>query len=177
MINNTRPKRRIVQAIRKYGVECRCCGEPRIEFLGVAEVAVMDGERHDNQFNYAWLQKNNYPQGFVTLCANCRQSFENLGFCPHQTQVKRASRLMRRVANIAPNDSKERQKIITQATLDERLRQYMNERWAQDPTLDALDLIIEYKEAESGREIPQQPNDTEMLDVLAEIHKTHTRNA
>ena len=31
---------------------------------------------------YPWLVKNNFPEGFQTLCCNCSKG--HLGYCPHE---------------------------------------------------------------------------------------------
>lgn len=176
MVRNPKPKRRVIEAIRRYGVECRCCGEKKIEFLQIVQSDVLEGERHDRQFNYAWLQRNRYPTGFITVCANCRWSLEELGHCPHQTDKKSPTGLLRKIKSIPANDSEVREKIIKEAMMDERRRDWVTTEWIKDTKRDTLELIAEYesnvgKTASGSRGIPE----SEALEVISEMHKTHAK--
>lgn len=67
---------------------CDCCGEERIEFLGMDH---MDGggAKHRASLKtsiYRFLKKNNYPPRFRVLCHNCNQSLGQYGYCPHKTK-------------------------------------------------------------------------------------------
>lgn len=177
MVRDPKPKRRVIQAIRKYGVECRCCGEPRIEFLSVVEAPVLEGERHNSKFNYAWLEKQKYPTGFVTVCANCRQSMEELGFCPHSKEANYVPSTLCKLKSRKGNSEEVRSKIISEATINEGCRQYMNERWADDPNLDKISLIVEYESLKKRKHPSRLPNrdslEDGMLDILQGLHETH----
>lgn len=85
--------------------ECSCCKETIFEFLQIDHIN-NDGARHrreigmtqsdanqmkkegrkasigGNGFVY-WLKKNNYPEGFQVLCANCHAGKTLNGECPH----------------------------------------------------------------------------------------------
>ena len=58
--------------------ECACiqCGESRIACLSIDHING-GGNKHrkaigeDSRF-YAWLENNNYPEGYQTLCMNCQ---------------------------------------------------------------------------------------------------------
>lgn len=41
-----------------------------------------------NQRFYQWLEDNDYPPGFQTLCHNCNHAKHVLGVCPHREEVK-----------------------------------------------------------------------------------------
>jgi hypothetical protein len=75
--------------------ECACCGETEILFLHIdhiqgngadhrrtlkAELGYYPG---GNKLPY-WLKKNNYPDGFQVLCANCNLGKRIAKECPHQ---------------------------------------------------------------------------------------------
>lgn len=83
--------RRLVLEV--YGKKCACCGESEEAFLGIDHVN-NDGSKHRKQINctkggtpfYQWLKKNNFPDGFQTLCMNCNFAKQKLGVCPHQTR-------------------------------------------------------------------------------------------
>jgi len=41
------------------------------------------GPRGGSATLYLWLEKQNYPEGFQVLCANCNTA-RTKGVCPHQ---------------------------------------------------------------------------------------------
>lgn len=87
---------------------CKCCKENKFEFLQIDHIN-NDGAEHrreigmtqstqdqmqregrkpsigGNGFVY-WLKKNNYPEGFQVLCANCNYGKKNCGVCPHKLE-------------------------------------------------------------------------------------------
>jgi len=75
--------------------KCACCGERGIEFLTIDHIdgngsehrRQIDPERKigGNGFVY-WLKKNNYPEGFQVLCANCNFAKRQNKHCPHQSK-------------------------------------------------------------------------------------------
>lgn len=94
-INNARKKGRDKQArtdaINNYGGKCACCGEANIEFLQIDHIHG-GGNKHRQQLDksgsagsriYYWLRKNNWPDGYQVLCANCNWSSAMFGYCPH----------------------------------------------------------------------------------------------
>lgn len=79
-----------------YGWICKCCGESEIAFLTIDHVN-NDGAKcrktigyHGGKDFYLWLTKNNFPEGFQTLCMNCnfaRGKRNGDGICPHQKET------------------------------------------------------------------------------------------
>ena len=76
-------------AIDAYGGVCDCCGEDDIRFLTIDHIN-NDGAEHRRQIGnggvtlYNWLKKNDWPEGFRVLCANCNLGRHwNGGTCPH----------------------------------------------------------------------------------------------
>lgn len=78
-----------------YGEICACCKESQFEFLSIDHI---DGggcqHRKDlgnagrgTQF-YRWLIRNNYPEGYRTLCYNCNCAYGFFGYCPHTLEKK-----------------------------------------------------------------------------------------
>ena len=84
--------------------ECRCCGETIIEFLHLDHVAG-DGAAHRRKIGMPqgvaeqkhrvniggnglpyWLKKNNWPEGFQVLCANCNVGKRIGKYCPHEIE-------------------------------------------------------------------------------------------
>ena len=65
--------------------ECTCCGEQTIEFLGIDHVNG-GGTQHRKAIHnsYRWIKKNNFPEGFQTLCHNCNHARGMYRYCPHQ---------------------------------------------------------------------------------------------
>ena len=70
-----------------YGKVCVCCGESNINFLSIDHING-GGTKHRKKIGMkicVWLFKNNFPDGFQTLCFNCNWGKHiNGGICPHQ---------------------------------------------------------------------------------------------
>ena len=85
--------------ISTYGGKCVCCKEKELEFLAIDHIDG-DGAKHRLEVmgsskkrggskTYAWLIRNNYPEGFQVLCHNCNFSkFFNKGFCVHNLKKR-----------------------------------------------------------------------------------------
>lgn len=78
-------KRRL---LAHYGETCSCCGESNPAFLCIDHVDG-GGEAHRREVGsgtkfFWWLEKNNCPPGFRTLCQNCNFGVWAYGTCPHQ---------------------------------------------------------------------------------------------
>ena len=76
------------KCLEHYGKQCACCGVEHTEFLAIDHVNGKGGihraEMHAGSI-YGWLIRNNFPEGFRTLCFNCNWSFGCYGYCPHQS--------------------------------------------------------------------------------------------
>ena len=95
-------KHRKQRVMDYYGGRCACCGESGLSFLTIDHIAE-NGAEHRKQIApnhqgkglsgdlfYRWLEKNNYPDGFQTLCYNCNiGKHRNGGICPHQQSKSR----------------------------------------------------------------------------------------
>ena len=72
-----------------YGEQCQCCGEDNREFLCIDHIEG-GGTQHRKELGkggrsfYIWLIKNDYPEGYRTLCHNCNASMGHYGYCPHE---------------------------------------------------------------------------------------------
>jgi hypothetical protein len=77
-----------------YGTSCECCGESNPGFLTIDHINGCTKEERKEQglgwSFYAWLVKNDFPEGFRTLCANCNYGrASNLGgACPHKLKKR-----------------------------------------------------------------------------------------
>lgn len=73
-----------------YGWKCVCCGETMPEFLTIDHIngggTKQRKETGGGGEFYRWLIKNNYPDGFQTLCMNCNHAKGHYGKCPHQNK-------------------------------------------------------------------------------------------
>lgn len=75
-------------------IQCNCCGEKHIEFLQIDHIncgRIIHGKnKRNNELCgpklYRWLIKNNFPEGYQVLCANCNFSKGVFGKCPHQNE-------------------------------------------------------------------------------------------
>lgn len=70
-----------------YGEECECCGETTLDYLTVDHVVITGTEQRKRDPSsvdiYKWLVRNNFPEGYRTLCMNCNVSLGRFGYCPH----------------------------------------------------------------------------------------------
>lgn len=75
--------------------DCACCGENEILFLHIDHINGNGAEHRrllEKELGYYpggnglpyWLKKNNYPEGFQILCANCNLAKRVSNICPHQ---------------------------------------------------------------------------------------------
>jgi hypothetical protein len=72
--------------LNHYGTTCACCPESERAFLTIDHVNG-GGNKHRKEIgrNFTeWLFKNNFPEGYQTLCFNCNVAKHLLGTCPHQ---------------------------------------------------------------------------------------------
>lgn len=76
--------------INHYGGKCICCGESEPLFLEIDHIN-NDGWAHRKKIGTSgkvlvlWIIKNDYPDDFQILCANCNQGKKrNKGICPHK---------------------------------------------------------------------------------------------
>jgi hypothetical protein len=68
-----------------YGPNCRCCDESESTFLQIDHIN-NDGYKHRKEIGpdlIKWLVKNDFPEGFQVLCANCNWSKRFGGVCIH----------------------------------------------------------------------------------------------
>lgn len=78
------------EVLSAYGRECACCSESIERFLTIDHIN-NDGASHRREIGqgglsfYTWLKRNNFPEGFQTLCQNCNTGrYQNGGICPHK---------------------------------------------------------------------------------------------
>jgi hypothetical protein len=73
-----------------YGNKCACCGESIKEFLTIDHIDG-GGTKHRKEIKekiITWLYRNNFPEGFQTLCFNCNWGKHiNGGICPHKSKA------------------------------------------------------------------------------------------
>jgi len=70
---------------------CACCGETKLEFLGIDHVNGGGGKARKERGHgnvYASLKAQGYPLGYRVLCHNCNMSIGFYGYCPHQIKEK-----------------------------------------------------------------------------------------
>lgn len=86
-------KRDLIEMKKKvfehYGKECVCCNETIFGFLTIDHINGKASMNHSSDMKgkklYSWLIRNNFPEGFQTLCWNCNSgSNANGGICPHK---------------------------------------------------------------------------------------------
>jgi hypothetical protein len=68
---------------------CACCKLKDERFLSIDHVDGCGVERRKKEPSgspmYAFLRKNNYPEGYQILCHNCNMAKQHYGECPHKT--------------------------------------------------------------------------------------------
>lgn len=62
--------------------KCLCCGETTFEFLVVDHIEGNPKREHGSSF-YRRLVRENFPDGYRTLCNNCNHARSMYGDCPH----------------------------------------------------------------------------------------------
>lgn len=68
-----------LDALQHYGLECKRCGFGDVRALqidhtkndGNIERGLLGGKNFSGWRFYSWLKKNDWPDGYQTLCANC----------------------------------------------------------------------------------------------------------
>ncbi|MDP2754662.1 MAG: hypothetical protein Q8P40_09775 [Nitrospirota bacterium] len=89
--NKRRYRRQRLEVIEHYGGKCKCCGEERIQFLGIDHING-GGTKHRDELKTKhkniskYLIDNGFPEGYQVLCHNCNLSYGFYGFCPHQIE-------------------------------------------------------------------------------------------
>jgi len=87
-------------AFEYYGSLCQFCGES-IELFLTIDHKNNDGAEHRRKLRsgnnrghdiYAWLRKNQYPEGFQTLCFNCNAAKHIYGEKPLLEELTKHSR-------------------------------------------------------------------------------------
>jgi hypothetical protein len=81
------------------GFRCVCCDITNPVFLTIDHING-NGNKHRKSIGanasgchmYAWLVKNNFPEGYQVLCWNCNHAKHVDGTCPHQN-IKRTQKL------------------------------------------------------------------------------------
>lgn len=83
-------KVRVIDHYSNGTMKCACCGEKHLEFLTIDHIAG-GGNKHRKSIKqtnfYAWLVRNEYPEGYRVLCMNCNWS-RKYGACPHEEEQK-----------------------------------------------------------------------------------------
>lgn len=79
---------RVIDYYSKGTRRCNCCGETQLQFMQIDHIN-NDGYKNRKLIKQSnienWILKNNYPEGFQILCANCNFGRRiNKGVCPHQ---------------------------------------------------------------------------------------------
>jgi len=81
-----------MMVLEHYGMKCNCpggCDVTEPKFLTIDHISG-GGKKHRESIGrtggdfYAWLVKNNYPEGFQVLCFNCNCAKGFFGKCPHE---------------------------------------------------------------------------------------------
>ena len=89
------------QTLTYYGngvMKCSCecdCATSEVEFLTIDHIKGRKVHGHKAGFGgqelYRWLRKNNWPDGFRTLCMNCNFSHGHFGYCPRTKKSEQLS--------------------------------------------------------------------------------------
>lgn len=83
------------KAISHYGNVCNCCGEEILTLLNIDHINGGGRQHFHGDKLYAWLIKNNFPEGFQVLCFSCNNGkYLNRGVCPHQEKAMQTPDLL-----------------------------------------------------------------------------------
>ena len=84
-----------IDAIKRYGGKCSCCGITEPKFLAIDHING-NGNTHRKEIGHIriglWLKRNNYPAGFQVLCHNCNMAKAFWKICPHREKFIRQNR-------------------------------------------------------------------------------------
>jgi hypothetical protein len=98
--NAQQKKSRLVQKIKILTYysktnfpECVCCEEKsNLIFLTIDHIEGRKNVTHKKRLGgkdlYTWIEKNNFPLGYQTLCHNCNSAKSDSEMCPHQRSLK-----------------------------------------------------------------------------------------
>jgi hypothetical protein len=80
-----------IKVLNRYGIQCKCCGISNKSILNIDHI-YNNGSKHRRLIGsshkfYMWLVKNNYPDGYQTLCFNCNYGKYINSVCPHQAHL------------------------------------------------------------------------------------------
>ena len=68
-------------------MNCACCGESNVEFLGIDHINGNGAEERRKVGGgnniYTYLRTRGLPLGYRVLCHNCNMSIGFYGYCPH----------------------------------------------------------------------------------------------
>jgi|SRR2546427_1121049 len=68
--------------------KCSCCNFRKIEGLSIDHLKGRKSSGQSFDFTsyrlYAWLKRNEYPEGYQVLCINCNSAKSDNGICPHK---------------------------------------------------------------------------------------------
>lgn len=139
MKENIKLPRRVADAFIRYGEQCICCGTKNKAYLRVVSDEIQMGERVNPVHTYAWLQKNHYPDGFITLCYNCCHSWEEFGQCPHANSIYDPAYIRRRKSKDGKIPKAEAARLA-EAMLNPEFRERYGKLWVEHKgnTLDAM---------------------------------------
>lgn len=85
-IRYTDNRKKVLEA---YGNKCQCCGITDKNCLQIDHIKGGGcAHRKSLSINFnKWLIKNNFPEGYQILCANCNSAKGRFGICPHNTPI------------------------------------------------------------------------------------------
>jgi len=92
-VNLTERNKLRIEILKKYSKkdipECQCCGETILEFLTLDHInggGTEERKKYPATMLFRKLRRENFPNGYRTLCYNCNCSLGRYGYCPHQKQ-------------------------------------------------------------------------------------------
>ena len=114
-----------IQVFTHYGLHCECCGENHLDLLSIDHIGG-GGNIHRKEIGegttfYRWLAKNNFPEGYRTLCHSCNfGAAQNNGTCPAHEEHTRLK--FARINHFIFTNAVGMKQSITVRNLDQRLK-------------------------------------------------------
>jgi len=85
---NDQRKSNVLSHYSNGKLKCVCCGYKKLEGLSIDHISGRININHPKNLSggrlYAFLEKNNYPPRYQTLCFNCNAAKGHHKICPHQ---------------------------------------------------------------------------------------------
>ena len=93
VVNKEERQRLRIEVLTAYSPDkvlgCCCCGESQPEFLTLDHIdggGCKERKKYPATMLFRRLRREEFPEGYRTLCYNCNNSYGMYGYCPHERE-------------------------------------------------------------------------------------------